>query len=150
MGNYGSVPYRSTTVPPDFLSMPPPGAAWSASASVPHPSFSPAQQPMRFRSATPQMMAPPAAYPYGSMPPPPAPGILPGAGVHSVPPPGAAGYPVYPDAQGHEYGFVPAATQWAPGVDGSVHGVSPGPPGVEDGDKSFDSNPDVSSGWQTS
>ncbi|KAL1408449.1 hypothetical protein Q8F55_005261 [Vanrija albida] len=150
MSNYGSVPYRSTTVPPDFLSMPPPGAAWSTSASVPHPSFSPAAQPMRFRSATPQMMAPPAAYPYGSMPPPPAPGILPGGGVHSVPPPGAAGYPVYPDAQGHEYGFVPATAQWAPGVDGSVHGVSPGPPGVEDGDKSFDSNPDVSAGWQTS
>lgn len=68
--NFNNVPYRSTTVPPDWLSMPPP--AWSGQVVGVHPSFSPApQQPMRFRSATPAMT--PSSYSYGSMPPPPAP-----------------------------------------------------------------------------
>lgn len=52
---YGGMqaPQRSTTVPPDWLSMPPPNAWNAPSVSSVGPSFTPPQQPMRYRSLTP-------------------------------------------------------------------------------------------------
>lgn len=134
--------YRSTTVPPDWLSIQPPGTTWGVSTGT---TFSPAQQPMRFRSATPQLSMPTAAptataanaagYAYGSMPPPPAPGIM-------APP--AAGYQVYtPDASAQtaqDYtSFVPSAGggptpgggAWADPSLGSVGGVASVEPGSD-------------------
>lgn len=98
VNNFGNMPYRSTTLPPDWLSMPPPNA-WSAPVnSVVPPAFPMApQQPMRYRSATPSM-APSSNYSYGSMPPPPAPMMgVPGVMPYNVyeQPPQHQEYPAY-------------------------------------------------------
>jgi hypothetical protein len=121
-GNGGMGAFRSTTVPPDWLSMPPPSAPWGtppqAMAAPHHPSFSPVpQQPMRFRSATPQMAA--HNYPYGSMPPPPHPGqMVPPHGLNvstggpgPAPPPG--GYMYSADTPEYSSGFTSSAG-WTP------------------------------------
>jgi len=115
--------YRSTTVPPDWLSMPPPNAPWGTPPQPvsSHPSFSPVpQQPMRFRSATPQMTP---NYSYGSMPPPPPPSqsILQPLNVATGT--AAAPYPIYTaEPQSTEYsggGFQSAG--WTP-VDSAMSG----------------------------
>jgi hypothetical protein len=115
--------YRSTTVPPDWLSMPPPNAPWSTppQAVSSHPSFSPVpQQPMRFRSATPQMAAP--SYSYGSMPPPPPPsqGMMQGLNVATGTP--HAPYPFYSaePQSANDYPFSQPAG-WTP-VDSAISG----------------------------
>lgn len=130
--NNNNMAYRSTTVPPDWLStmQPPPAYAWggggsTASSSVaPHPSFSPAP-PTRFRSVTPQMAAA-TNYSYGSMPPPPAPGLMQSMNPMATAAP--TSYPVYqdPHAQAQEYGFVPAASGWVDPNLGAIDAVAGG------------------------
>jgi hypothetical protein len=136
--NFNNVSYRSTTVPPDWLSMPPPPPAWSNApvpVSVGH-SFSPAPQPMRFRSATPQMQA--SSYSYGSMPPPPAPGMM------------AAPMPMqYPQA-GYEQAADPSyGTGFVQGWPEQVNGVAD--EGNDSYEKSYEAVevPDPN-GWQAS
>lgn len=116
---YGGMqaPQRSTTVPPDWLSMPPPNAWNAPSVSSVGPSFTPPQQPMRYRSLTPHGGG--GSYNYGSMGPPPAPAAS--GMVNSMPVSGAQGY-VYSEptpvdgAQQGEY-YPPQQGQWNGGVD---------------------------------
>lgn len=118
---YGGMqaPQRSTTVPPDWLSMPPPNAWNAPSVSSVGPSFTPPQQPMRYRSLTPHGGG--GSYNYGSMGPPPAPAAS--GMVNSMPNvSGAQGY-VYSEAPvesqpaaGGEY-YPPQQGQWNGGVD---------------------------------
>ncbi|BEI96194.1 hypothetical protein CcaverHIS631_0111430 [Cutaneotrichosporon cavernicola] len=133
-----NVSYRSTTVPPDWLSMPPPPPTWSNApvpVSVGH-SFSPAPTPMRFRSATPQMQA--SGYSYGSMAPPPAPGMMAAPMTMQYPQGG------YEQATDPTYG-----TSFVQGWPEQVNGVTD--EGNDSYDKSYEAV-DVSdqNGWQAS
>lgn len=116
---YGGMqaPQRSTTVPPDWLSMPPPNAWNAPSIGSVGPSFTPPQQPMRYRSLTPHG----GTYNYGSMGPPPAPA---NNMVNSMPNVSAQQGYVYsepalegtPQPPGAEYYAQPQG-QWNGGVD---------------------------------
>lgn len=102
-----------------------------------HPSFSPAPQPMRFRSATPQMQA--SNYSYGSMPPPPAPSMM-----APMPMPGFQGY-----EDPNSYGASFVAPPWNGQVNG-VHDVSGGEDrGNDSYDKSYEAvDADPTQQWQ--
>lgn len=122
-GGGGMGPYRSTTVPPDWLSMPPPSAQWGTPPQVnSHPSFSPVpSQPMRFRSATPQMAQ--SSYSYGSMPPPPPPQGSMMQSLNITTGMGNQPYPIYTEPQSEYGGFVQSGG-WSSAENSAISGSS--------------------------